>query len=68
MAHTRDEHDERTLVLVLPLAEATLLMEQPLATAVGLGEAFLLCGCDHCTENLTNDLGMVAHLCSSTRC
>jgi hypothetical protein len=47
------------LVVCIPLAEATLLMEEPLAAAVGFGDAFLLCGCDGCTDRLTADLGTV---------
>jgi hypothetical protein len=56
MAHTPDD---RMLVLCIPLAEAQILMEQPLEAAVGFGDAFVLCGCDHCAERLTVDLGAV---------
>ena len=34
MAHSKPR-DDRTLVLVLPLTEATMLMDEPLGIAVG---------------------------------
>jgi hypothetical protein len=36
-------HDRGNLVLVLPLAEANALLEEPLAVAVGFGNAFVIC-------------------------
>ena len=48
--------DEGTLVIVLPLAEAKALLEEPLGMAVCMSNAFVLCDCDACTNRLTRDL------------
>jgi hypothetical protein len=44
MAHST--HDRGTLVIIMPLVEANALLEEPLAVAVGLGNAFVIC--PHC--------------------
>jgi hypothetical protein len=53
-----------TLVLIVPLAEANALLEEPLAVAVGLGNAFVIC--PHCADILSRDLDELAALCTQT--
>ena len=54
--HNTIYEDEGTLVIVLPLAEAKALLEEPLGMAVCMSNAFVLCDCDACTSRLTRDL------------
>jgi hypothetical protein len=55
-------HDRGNLVLVLPLAEANALLEEPLAVAVGFGNAFVIC--PHCADILSPILMMRAAPCT----
>jgi hypothetical protein len=59
--HTIDD-DEGNLVLVLSLAEAKALFEEPLGAAVGFGKAFVIC--PHCADILSRDLDDAGRACT----
>ena len=61
--------DRGTLVIIpLPLAEANLLLDEPLAAAVGFANSFVICPC--CADRLSRDLdeaGRAVHPLMSER-